>query len=281
MIGEFHYTIHWRASSPYPGAHASTQPGGGDEFAGLVSFAARPDPRHVDLRASLSDPLGQLVVRHYRQRSNIPVAVIADLSASMAYTGRVSKAEQVARLSASVAWSAYRHGDRFGFIGCDDRLREELYVPLRMHKGGVPGLYEQVRDFPRMAQQARGLRLAAERLGKHRALVFLVSDFHIPLPDLEEVLSGLSRHDVIPVVVWDTAEYEGLPDWGLVVVQDPESRERRRLFMRPQLRAKFRAGFEDRRATLTQLFSQHGCSPFFMLDGFDPDALTRFFLSDR
>ena len=87
MIEEFHYTIPWRASSPHPGAHASSQLGGGDEFAGLVPFASSPNPRNLDIRASLSDPFGQLAVRTFRQRSNIPVAVLADVSASMGFVG--------------------------------------------------------------------------------------------------------------------------------------------------------------------------------------------------
>lgn len=279
MIEEFHYTIPWRAASPHPGAHASRQLGGGDEFAGLVPFASSPNARQIDIRASLSDPFGQLAVRTFRQRSNIPVVVLADLSASMGYRGTGSKPELVARFAASAAWSAYRHGDRFGFIGGDERVREELLIPTRLHKGGTPELYEQLLAFPRAGRGITGLMAAAERLGRQRTLVFLVSDCHYPLEQLEALLATLTRHDVVPVVVWDSAEYEQLPAFGLVLIEDPETGQQRRLFMRPYLRERFRAGFAQRRDALAQLFRQHGRSPFFLIDRFDADALTRYFLS--
>ncbi len=279
MIEEFHYTLPWRASSPHPGAHASSQQGGAEDFAGLMPFASNPNPRHLDVRASLTDPFGQLAVRRFRQRSQIAVWVLADLSASMGYQGKASKPERLARFSAAAAWSAFRHGDRFGFIGADEQLREELFVPLRLHKGGVPGLYETLCGFSCVGQQTRGLLRATERLGKQRALVFLVSDFHFSLDHLDELLATLSRHDVVPIVLWDTAEYESLPGWGLALIEDPETGERRRLFMRPQLRQKFLESFDERREALTRVFRQRGRSPFFMPDRFNADALTRYFLA--
>ena len=279
MIEEFHYTLSWRASSPHPGAHASSLHGGGDEYAGLVPFISQPNPRHLDLRASLKDPFGQLVVRTHRQRSNIPVVVMADWSASMGFVGQSDKAERVARFAAAAAWSAYRHGDRFGFIAADERLREDLYVPLRLHKGGVPELYERLCRTPCQGRDVTGLIQAAPRLGQQRALVFLVSDFHFALERLDELLGALTRHDVVPVVVWDSAEYERLPDWGLVLLEDPETGAQRRLFMRPQLKAAFRERFEARRVALSERFRQRGRLPFFIVDRFDADALTHYFLS--
>ena len=279
MIEEFHYTIPWRASSPHPGAHASSQLGGGDEFAGLVPFASSPNPRNLDIRASLSDPFGQLAVRTFRQRSNIPVAVLADVSASMGFVGTGAKLERVSRFAASAAWSAYRHGDRFGFIAADEAVREELFIPVRLYKGGIPDLYDRVRYFDATGHSASGLQAAALRLGRQRTLVFLVSDFHLPMEDIEALLASLARHDVVPVVVWDSAEYERLPDWGLVLVEDPETGERRRLFMRPRLKEQFRQTFDARRDELAECFRRRGRSPFFLGDRFNAEALTRYFLS--
>ena len=279
MTEEFHYTIPWRASSPHPGVHASSLQGGSEEFAGLVPFASAPNPRHLDIRASLNDPFGQLSVRTFRQRSNIPVVVIADLSASMGYRGACNKPGQLARFATSTAWTAYRQGDRFGFIGCDEHIREELFIPLRLHKGGVPDLYEGLQGFPYKGRQVTGLLEASRHLGRQRALVFLVSDYHFALSVLDDVLVTLARHDVVPVVVWDSSEYERLPNWGLVLVEDPETGENRRLFIRPELKDRFCERFVQRRSTLETLFRTRGRSPFFMIDQFDPDALSRYFLS--
>lgn len=279
MIPEFHYAVGWRAPGAHPGAHRSAQSGGGYEFAGHVPFLSNPDPRNLDIRASLNDPFGQLMVRSFRQRSTIPVFVLADLSASLGFHGMGNKLETLAQFTASAAYSAYRTGDTFGFLGCDDAIRWELFLPLRFHKAVAPELYERLRSFSPVGRSAEGLHHAARHLGKQRALVFLVSDFHFLLDRLDRLLGSLVRHDVVPVVLWDSAEYEQLPSWGLVYVEDPETGERRRLFMRPTLREKFRMAFERRRAKLVHLCTQRGREPFFVVDRFDADALTRYFYS--
>lgn len=278
MIPEFHYSVGWRAPGAHPGPHRSGQPGGGYEFAGHMPFVANPDPRNLDLRASLSDPFGQLMVRTFRQRSAIPVFVVADLSASMGFTGNGSKLENLALFAASVAYSAYRSGDTFGFIGCDEAIRWDLLVPLRFHKAAAPELYDRLLSFTPTGRSAEALEQAASHLGRRRALVFLVSDFHLALDRLNSLLGTLARHDVVPVALWDNAEFERLPEWGLVYVEDPETGERRRLFMRPALREKFRMMFERRRDALVHLCTRHGREPFFVVDRFDADALTRYFL---
>lgn len=279
MIPEFHYAVGWRAPGAQPGSHRGAQLGGGHEFAGHVPFIANPDPRHLDLRASLNDPFGQPMVRRFRQRCAIPVFVLADLSASLGFHGTASKLETLATFTAACAWSAYRSGDTFGFIGGDETIRWELFLPLRLHKGAAPELYERLRHWSPQGRSAEGLHQAAPHLGRQRALVFLVSDFHLPPERIGSLLDSLVRHDVVPVVLWDSAEYERLPPWGLVHVEDAETGERRRLFMRPKLREKFRLAFERRRAELVQLCSRRGRAPFFAVDRFDADALTRYFLS--
>lgn len=278
MIPEFHYSVGWRAPGAHPGTHRSGQLGGGYEFAGLVPFIANPDPRNLDLRASLSDPFGQLMVRTFRQRSAIPLFVVADLSASLGFRGTASKLENLALFTASAAYSAYRSGDTFGFIGCDEAIRWDLLLPLRFHKGAAPDLYDRLRVVTPTGRSAEALHQAVSHLGRQRALVFLVSDFHLPLERLDSLLGSLARHDVVPVVLWDSAEYQRLPPWGLVYVEDPETGERRRLFMRPALREKFREAFEQRREALVHLCTRRGREPFFVVDRFDADALTRYFL---
>jgi uncharacterized protein (DUF58 family) len=278
LTQDFFYSIPWRAISPHPGAHASALQGGTDEFAGLVNLMANPQPRHIDVRASLQNPLGQWMVRSFRQRSSIPVQVIADLSGSMGFKGLRDKREIVARLVTAIAWSAYREGDRFGFQAADAHLIDALTLPCRIYKGGVPELFTQILHYPRQGEGMQGLYDAAGRLGRTRSLVFVISDFHQPLSDLAELMRRLSRHDVVPVVIWDPAEFEALPEYGLVVVEDPETGKKRRLFMRPHLKEQFMARFEARKVELENLFSPYGRGPLFMTGDFSPDRLTRYFL---
>jgi len=61
-------------------------------------------------------------------------------------------------------------------------------------------------------------------------------------------------------------------------LQDPETGERRRLWLRPTLRENLGRAFARRREMLAELCMAHGREPFFMVDDFDPDAMSRYFL---
>ncbi|BBL72468.1 DUF58 domain-containing protein [Methylogaea oryzae] len=278
MIPEFHYRLDWRSPSARPGHHRSNQFGGGHEFCGHAPLVNNPDPRNLDVRATLHDPFGQLMVRIYRQRSTVPVYVVADLSASLGFRGVADKMALLSAFSASAAYSAYRTGDPFGFIACDETVRSDLTLPLRWHKAAAPDLSQRLGAFVPRGKSADGLHRAALHLGKQRALVFLVSDFHFPLERAADLLGSLIRHDVVPVVLWDSAEYQRLPHWGLVDVEDPETGEKRRLLMRPGLRKKFLSAFTQRREDLIRLCSRYGREPFFLVDRYVADDLTEYFL---
>jgi uncharacterized protein (DUF58 family) len=277
LIPEFHYQIGWRAKGAHPGHHAGVQSGGGFEFHGHIPLIYHPDPRHLDVRATLADPFGELKVRTFRQRAAIPVYLLADLSASMGFQGQTRKTTLLATFAAAAAYSAYCTGDPFGFIACDSAIRWDLSLPLRWHRGMAIELYQRLLDFRPIGSTARALAAAASHLGRQRALVFVVSDFHFPLAEAAEIFDAFIHHDVVPVVAWDSAEFERLPAWGLAELQDPETGERRRLFLRPGLHAKIRERFAQRREELTHLCLQYGREPFFILDRFDPDAMTRYF----
>ena len=52
---EFHYRLPYRVGGWRPGAHPGTRLGAGQEFVSYMSLYDRPDPRRLDLRASLRD----------------------------------------------------------------------------------------------------------------------------------------------------------------------------------------------------------------------------------
>ncbi|MGR9099706.1 MAG: DUF58 domain-containing protein, partial [Gammaproteobacteria bacterium] len=125
MIEEFHYRIAWRTGSAHPGRHLSSQTGGEQEFYGHAPLINRPEPHNLDVHASLLDPFQQYVVRTFRQRGVINVNLVADLSASMNFGGKM---RILADFTEKTAFSAYRSGDNFAFVGCDEKFREEFYL---------------------------------------------------------------------------------------------------------------------------------------------------------
>jgi len=200
--------------------------------------------------------------------------LLADVSASMGFRGKL---ERLAEFGEALAWSAWRTGDPFGCFACDGAIRWDLSLPLRWHKGVAAEWRGRVGQFQPGAGRHDGLLEAALHLGRQRALVFLVSDFHLPDAALEALFNALALHDVVPVVLWDCGEYQDLPSFGLAELHDPETGARRRLFLRKGLREKIALSFEQRRERLAGLCSAYGRAPFFLAEAFDAEAMTRYF----
>ena len=273
--------VHYRVGAPvlghFPGHHRSVRGSGGFEFRGHVSLLDAPDPRRLDLHASLRDPFGDWRVRVYSQRQSVPVTVVVDLSASMAFSARVSKLGVLADLVESLAWSAWRTGDSFGFVGCDDAPRADLLQPQTRARGAGAGIARRLRALHPQGRDARGLLDAPRHLTRQRALLFLVSDFHLPLDLIGAVLDTLTLHEVVPTVLWDPLEFGLSARRGLAQVIDPESGRQRLVWWRPALRERWAAAHAQRREALLQLFRVRRLKPLFIEGGYDAEAVTRHF----
>lgn len=283
---EFVYRMSGTVRGPRPGFHRS--PGGdqGMEFRGHARLMDSPDARRLDLRASLLDPLallaGQYLVRLHAQRKAIDVTLVADLSASMAFEGRSSRREVLASFAETLAWSAWRLGDRFAFVGCDEKVLTTPRVLPSRAMGLGPPLGQALRGHRAAdgrGRGAQGLLQVPSHLGQRRGLVFLVSDFHLDDALIGRVLDGLALHDVVPVVTWDRDEFAptNAGGRGLMMLRDPEDGSRRLLWWRPALRERFETARAARRESLSRLFRAHRLRPLFIEGAFDADAVSRHF----
>ncbi len=284
-VSELHYRIGAAVLGHFPGRHRSSRGESGFEYRGQANLLDAPDPRRLDLHASLRDPFGDWKVRVYSQRKAVPVVMVADLSASMGFVGARRKLDVVADFAESLGTSAWRNGDSFGFVGCDAAVRSDLLLPPTRARGAGMRLAQTLRSLRLggppggSATSARGLALAHRHLGRQRALVFLVSDFHLPLAEIEAALASMAHHDLVPVVVWDAAEFRLTARSGLAHVVDLETGQRRLVWWRAALREQWREALQRRRESLLQLFRAHRLRPLFIETGFDADAVTRHFHS--
>lgn len=274
---EFHYRMPGRASGARPGTHRSRQAGEGQRFRQLAPFLAHPDPRRLDLRASLTDPFETWRVRLYEQRSAIPVYALADLSGSMDFRGAHPKITVLADFIIGLAASVHRSGDALGLVAAAEQICPEFCLPLSRLPGPAFRLAARLRRFHPRGTGCRGLIRAGSLLPARRCLVFLLSDFHWPLSQVRDILAGLSRHDVAPVVLWD--EGEALPTGsGIARLADLEGSGQRLMLLRPALRERLADNLRQRRERLVLLFRQFGREPLFLTQGFDADRVTRYFL---
>lgn len=284
---DFHYRLPARMSGYRPGSHPGASRGAGQEFVAHMSLYDRPDPRRLDVRASLRDPRGDWLVRVTRQRVGVPVMALVDVSASMIFGAARTKLHVAADFVAAMGASAYRVGDAAGMVAFDTAERSDLYQPATLRRGSGELMAARLRsdavaDAAHAGERHRGdpvsgLMQAAQRLAARQALVFLVSDFHWPFARLDAALDQLLRAYVVPVVVWDPAELEPPAEDGLIALRDAESAGRRTLWLRPKLRAQWREAVAARRALIEHRCTQRQLRPFFVSGRFDADAMSKYF----
>lgn len=277
VVEEFHYRVGAPVLGHFPGHHRSSRGDSGFEFRGHASLLDAPDPRRLDLHASLRDPFGNWIVRVYTQRKSVPVVMVADVSASMGFEGVHRKLDVMADFTESLSWSTWRTGDSFGFIGCDDAVRADLLRPQTRVRGAGGIVAQKLRAMRPVGRSAAGLREAYRHLGRQRSLIFLVSDFHWPTAEIDAVLATFSNHELVPVVIWDAREFELGASRGLAQVVDPESGQRRVVWWRPALREKWARHHAERREELMQIFRARRLAPLMIEAGFKADDVTRHF----
>lgn len=290
---EFHYRLPGRAGGFRPGSHAGTSFGAGQQFALHARLVDHPDPRRVDLRASLQSVRGEWLVRLHLQRVAVPVHVVVDVSASMCFGKRRSKLEIVADFVEVLGYSAFRSGDRAGMTAFDARAREDLFVSPRHGRGSGDMMAAMLRAEAAQsrtrsanatgsgqvdASGTNGLARAVEILAGKQALVFIVSDFHWPLDGLPAALDTLAHASVVPIVVWDEAELAPPSRGSLLAVHDAETGEGRTIWLSSRVRRQWEEAVSLRRRTLTALFGARGLRPFEIAGAFDADALSRYFI---
>lgn len=277
--------IHYRSATPaqgqFPGAHRSRRGDSGFEFRAHARLHEAPDPRRLDLMATLRDPFGlscgNWLVRVHSQRMAMPVIVLLDLSASMGFEGARRRLDVAADFIDSLAWSAWRTGDPFGFAGCAEAVVESLWLPPTRARGAATPLLQQLRALTPRAHSATGLLQATERLPRQRSLVFVLSDFHFGTALRDDLLARLAPHEPVPVVLWDTLEFTLGTRRGLAQVQDPETGARQLVWWRPALRERWLARERAGRAELLQGLRATGARPLVIEGAFDADAVTRHF----
>lgn len=237
----------------------------------------RPDPRRLDLRASLRSIQQEWLVRVNRQQASIPVHAVVDVSASMGFGSKRTKLEVAAEFIEALGRSAFKVGDALGMLAFDSQERTDLYVPAMVGRGMGDTMAVMLRSTGGTAGDARGLEAAIEQLAGRRGLVFLVSDFHWPLAGMHAALDSLVQSFVVPIVIWDAAEIEPPRQDGLAQLRDVESGTQRSLWLRPRLRTRWRASAMARRAELDRIFASRAMRPFYVTGEFDSEAMSQYF----
>jgi uncharacterized protein (DUF58 family) len=204
----------------YAGKHRSPYTGPAVEFADHRAYMPGDDLRSVDWKAfARSD---HLLIRRYREERDLPLVLVLDTSASMAY-GEPSKHAWTSLAAATLALLAIDQGDRVRLVSGAaniDRLTQEY--------SGAPGANALMSVLGALAWTGRSdlpalLRALLSRLHR-RALVVVVSDLLCDAESLSKPVGSLSArgHDVAVIQVLDATECSLPETWSQTVFEDPE-----------------------------------------------------------
>ncbi|MDI1310176.1 MAG: hypothetical protein PSV17_12215 [Methylotenera sp.] len=273
----FTYQVPWKSSSVHYGGHRGTQRGLGFEFKGNVSLIDYPDARRMDIRQTLRDPYEQVQVRVFNQDNTTPIFAICDLSSSMQFKGRVRKLDIAKEIAASVAYSAFEVGDLFSLICYDKTVIEDMTLTLNRNVQQSFETIEQLSQVHGMNIGCEGILEVPQYLSQHKGLVFWISDFHMPLALIEQALSAMSIHQLVPIVLWDEHEYLKLPKFGFGNMIDPETGLQKTIFFREAVRQQFIAAFEQRKQALNALFSKFETQAVFISNQYKPEMMSHYF----
>ncbi|MGD8698625.1 MAG: DUF58 domain-containing protein [Gemmatimonadales bacterium] len=207
----------------FSGEYQAVFKGQGMEFAEVREYAPGDEYRQIDWNVSAR--MGHPFVKKYTEERELTVLFAVDMSGSEQFGTRGRfKAEVAAEIAAVIAMAAIKNNDRVGLLAFTDRVEE--FVPP---KKGRRHALRLIRDLLVFRPVGRGtdISTALDYLGRvlrHRAIVFLISDFLDT--GFERPLKLISRrHDLVAITVSDPRE-RSLPDVGYLELVDAESDRR-------------------------------------------------------
>lgn len=205
----------------YAGRHRSAAHGSSIDFAEHRPYQPGDELRTIDWRAfARSD---RLLIRRFHDDRQLPLALVVDGSASMAY-GEPAKSDTAALIAAALGLLAIDQGDSVRLLtGAKQGWSAEL--------GGSLGAGRMVQALEEttpagVCDLAAILRTTVDRLTR-RSLVVVISDLLCEVAPLIAPAADLAArgHDLAVIQVLDRSEIALPVEWGRVTLTDPEGRE--------------------------------------------------------
>ena len=279
---ELEYTAFFKSRNLHPGRWPTVgRTGGGYSFEKFERLSSHPDFRRIDFLATARNPLAEEpLVRVSKPSAKLDLILVADLSLSISCGFSESKIVQIAKLAVLFGYTAFRMGDRFGFIGFDNRVIEGLFYPPSRRPNVGLEIGEEILKFrPSVPFQGSALDLG-RHVPESKSVLVLVSDFYFPPKSFRAILKPFARHQVIPIVLRQARERRwpaGL--FGVLKLKDSESRREKTVFFSPGSVRRFEEKCRADEEEIRRVFASASAFPIFLED-VDPERLL-WELSDR
>ncbi len=216
------------------GSYQSAFKGQGMDFEEVREYQPGDEVRSIDWNVTAK--MGLPFVKQYREERELTILLAVDISESTIFgSENRSKRERMAELSALLAFSAARNGDKVGLLLFAEEV--EQYLPPAKGQKHVLRILREILFFENKTKGTnlnQGVRFINQVMHR-RAVIFFLSDFTMPpaqkvedenMEDLfyKEISSTKRRHDLICAQIQDPHEIS-LPEVGLTTIEDAESGE--------------------------------------------------------
>ena len=259
LLVRLEWLVVHRLDGRMAGGYRTAHRGTGTDLVGLREYTEGDDARHIDwnVTARLNEPQ----LRVFIEDRELTVWLVLDRSASMTVgTPGRGKDEVLSELALVLARLFGRGGNRVGALLYDTGVVRTVPPGTgRRHALRIGAELARTADVgrPRAGQYSlhgttdlAAMLDTVARLARRRALIVVISDFIGDGDWGRSLLRLVPRHEVVALRVIDAADDE-LPNVGLVVVEDAETGEQLVIDSGdPLLRARLRAGVEERDARL-------------------------------
>jgi uncharacterized protein (DUF58 family) len=268
LLARLEWRVVRRLDGRLAGGYRTAHRGTGTDLVGLREYTEGDDARHIDwnVTARLNEPQ----LRVFTEDRELTVWLVLDRSASMTVgpPGR-GKHDVLGELALVLARLFGRGGNRVGALLFDTGLYDTGAVRIvppgtgRRHALRISAELARTAGLGRAGSTTGTTDLAAmldavAKLARRRALIVVISDFIGDGDWGRSLLRLVPRHEVVALRVIDAADDE-LPDVGLVVVEDAETGEQLVIDSSdPLLRARLRAGVDERDGRLAAGMSRAG-----------------------
>jgi uncharacterized protein (DUF58 family) len=271
LLARLEWRVVRRLDGRLAGGYRTAHRGTGTDLVGLREYVEGDDARHIDwnVTARLNEPQ----LRVFAEDRELTVWLVLDRSASMTVGGpERGKHDVLSELALVLARLFGRGGNRVGALLYDAgrydtgrydmgmvrivpagngrrhvlRIAAELARTTDRTSPGTGRTAARTHPGSSRTTDLAAMLDAAAKLARRRALIVVISDFIGDGDWGRSLLRLTQRHDVVALRITDAADDE-LPEAGLVVIEDAETGEHLVIDSAdPLLRARIRAGVEER-----------------------------------
>ena len=246
-----------KANNFFMGEYQSSFKGRGMIFSEIRPYQYGDDVRNIDWNktAHFNEPY----VKVFEEERELTMVLMVDVSGSLTFgTRKQFKADTIAEICATLAFSAITYNDKVGLILFSEEI--ELFIPPKKGKKHVLRIIRELVNFePKNTYNnlSEALRFLMDTF-KRKANVFVLSDFMDESDYLKNLKIAAKKHDVVGIRVFDEKETE-FPDLGLVTMVDNQTGEKKKINTSSDLvRKQYRSYYERLAYEYTQLFNLAG-----------------------